>query len=65
MDFVIGNHGSIVTFHAITCEARDWLDENVASEGWQYLGARLCVDHRYAATLTAAIVAAGLEIGDE
>jgi hypothetical protein len=61
-DFVITDHGTIVTFRADTPEALDWLEENVVSEGWQYLGSTLCVDHRRAADLAAGIDGAGFDI---
>ena len=37
----------------------------VATEGWQWLGEALCVDRRMAAGLAAAAVADGLEISGE
>jgi hypothetical protein len=36
-----------------------WLDANVVSEPWQWLGGALGVDPRYARDLTDAIAAAG------
>jgi len=61
-DVVVENHGSLFAFTPVTAEARDWFSENVASEGWQWLGPSLCVDHRYAPDLVAGLVAAGLEV---
>jgi hypothetical protein len=49
-DFLIADHGSVVTIAPVSEAARDWIDENVASEPWQWLGGALCIDHRYAAT---------------
>ena len=42
--------------------ARDWIDENVASEPWQWLGGALCVDHRYAGDLIEAIADDGFDL---
>jgi hypothetical protein len=50
-DFHIADHGSIITIAPVSEAARDWIDENVASEPWQWLGGALCVDHRYAGNL--------------
>ena len=42
-DFVVDDYGSIVGITPITPAARDWLDENVESEPWQWLGCTLNV----------------------
>jgi hypothetical protein len=52
----ITDHGSVVGFTPLTPEAKTWFDKNVASEGWQWMGSTLYVDHRMADDL-----AAGLE----
>ena len=56
----ITDHGSVVTFTPLTQEAKDWFAENVASEGWQWLGPALGVDHRFATDLTSGLEDAGL-----
>jgi hypothetical protein len=58
-DFLIADHGSIILIMPITEAARKWIDENVVSEPWQWLGGALCVDHRCARDLTDEIAAAG------
>jgi hypothetical protein len=61
-DFDVADHGSIVTFTPLTDDARDWLNEHVQAESWQWLGAGLCVDRRYAGPLIDGIADAGLEV---
>lgn len=41
--------------------AKCWLDENVASEAWQWLGDGLGIEHRYIEGVWQGIVDAGLE----
>lgn len=62
LDVYVEDHGSIVQFEPRTEEARQWFDENVQAEGWQWLGNRLCVDHRLAKHLREGIQIAGLQI---
>jgi hypothetical protein len=61
-DFLIADHGSIITIAPVSEAARQWLDENVASEPWQWLGGALSVEHRCASDLMDAIEAAGFDI---
>ena len=61
-DFHIADHGSIITIQPLNEAARQWLDENVVSEAWQWLGGALCVDPRCARDLVAEIAATGFEI---
>jgi hypothetical protein len=60
-DFLIADHGSIVTIAPISDAAKEWLDENVVSEPWQWLGGALCVGHRCAGDLIDAIEIAGFD----
>jgi hypothetical protein len=61
-DFLIADHSSIITIAPVSEAAQDWIDENVASEPWQWLGGALCVDHRCARDLVAEIAATGFDI---
>ena len=45
-DFIFIDHGSVVGFTPLTDEAREWMDEHVAAEGWQWMGKTLMVDQR-------------------
>jgi hypothetical protein len=61
-DFQIADHGSIISIKAVSEAARSWVDDNVISEPWQWLGGALCVDIRSARTLVDEIAAQGFEI---
>ena len=61
-DFLIADHGSIVSIMPISEAALKWIDENVVCEPWQWLGGALCVDRRYARYLTDGIAAAGFDL---
>jgi hypothetical protein len=61
-DVVVRNYGSIVLFELRSPAAREWVDENVYTEGWQWLGRSLGVDHRFAGQLTDGMIEAGLEV---
>ena len=58
-DFLVADHGSISAIVPLTEAAVKWIDENVVSEPWQWLGGALCVDRRCARDLTDVIAAAG------
>jgi hypothetical protein len=61
-DFQIADHGSIISIKPVSDAARQWVDENVVSEPWQWLGGALCVDVRCARHLVDEIAAQGFEI---
>lgn len=54
-DFLFIDHGSIVGFTPLSDEAREWMDDNVQSEGWQWMGRTLMVDARMGMPLLEAI----------
>ena len=62
VDVQVVNHGSVVTFQPLTDVARSWMDENVVSEPWQWLGPAFAVDHRLASQLIEGMHEAGLLI---
>ena len=61
-DFLIADHGSIITIRPVSEAAHQWLDENVDAEPWQWLDGALCAEHRFARDLVDEIAAAGFEI---
>ena len=61
-DFLFSDHGSVIAIVPLTPAAIEWIDDNVVSEPWQWLGGALCVDPRYARDLADAITAAGLSL---
>jgi hypothetical protein len=61
-DFQIADHGSIISIKPVSEAARSWVDENVVSEPWQWLGGALCVDVHCGCDLINEIAAEGFEI---
>ena len=61
-DICIDHCGSIVMVTPMTAAGRDWIDENVASEDWQWMGLSLAVDVRYAENLVEGMQEAGLTV---
>ena len=61
-DFLIADHGSIVWIVPVSEAAHQWLDENAASEPWQWQGGALSVEHRCAGDLIDAIEAPKFDI---
>jgi len=58
--FVLANGGTVFTFCPLTDRAKLWIDENVETEGWQWLGATLVVETRFAYSLAVGMTDAGL-----
>jgi hypothetical protein len=50
-DFQIADHGSFISIRPLNEAARQWLDENVVSELWQWVQGALCVEARFARDL--------------
>ncbi len=59
---ITGWGASVVQFHLLTKAARDFVNENVEAEGWQWLGRALCVDHGYADGLRELMLDNGLGV---
>ena len=47
-----------------TGQAKQWVDENVGLEAWQWLGDSFAVDHHYIEDLELGMVDAGLTTND-
>ncbi len=47
-DIVVRDQGTVVMFTPTSKVGRDWIQENVQSDDWQWMGRSLVVDHRYA-----------------
>jgi hypothetical protein len=54
------DQGTLVGFSPRTEEAKQWFADNVASEGWQWMGSTLWVDHRMAGPLIDGLAGEGL-----
>ena len=58
-DVVIKNEGTVWAFTAQTSRAKQFIDENVQTESWQWLGKSLVVEHRYAQGLIDLLIEEG------
>jgi hypothetical protein len=61
-DFQIADHGTIISIRPLNPAARQWLDENVVSEPWQWVQGALCVETRFARVLVVELEEGGFEI---
>lgn len=61
-DFAVQCHGSILSFTPLHAKAKQWLDDNVFAESWQWLGSTLNCDYRVGVQLAQAMEADGLEV---
>ena len=61
-DFQIADHGTVISIRPLNDAARQWLDENVVSELWQWVQGALCVEASFARDLIIEIEEAGFEI---
>ncbi len=61
-DVYISNNGSVFSFQPVTQAGKDWIEENVQTEPWQWLGNTLAIESRFAGELTDGMISAGLEI---
>jgi hypothetical protein len=59
-DVLVANAGTVFTFCPLNAKAKSWIDDNVASESYQWLGRTLVVEHRYAWGLAEGMIDAGL-----
>ena len=61
-DFQIADHETVISIRPLNDAARQWLDENVVSEPWQWVQGALCVEARFARDLIIEIEQAGLTV---
>ncbi len=61
-DIIVNDQGSVVTFQPVSVAAKEWFNDNVEAEDWQWLGPVLGVDHRMAQNLLDGLVNEGFEI---
>lgn len=62
-DVLVTGGGSLFVFQALTEEAKDWIRENVSSQGFQpNYPNTIYVEHRYVENLAAGMQAAGLAV---
>jgi hypothetical protein len=61
-DFQITDQGTIILIRPLNAAARQWLDENVVAEPWQWVQGALCVEVRFARDLIIEIEQAGFVV---
>ena len=61
-DVLVANAFTTFVFTPLTSRAKRWVAENVQSEAWQWLGASLVVETRFAWGLAQGMLDAGLEL---
>src|SRR5207248_10048289 len=61
-NFQIADHVTVISIRPLNDAARQWLDENVVSELWQWVHGALCVEARFARDLIIEIAEAGFEV---
>lgn len=59
-DVLVGKAGTVFTFCPLTARAKTFIEDNVASESYQWLGGTLVVEHRYAWGLAEGMLSDGL-----
>lgn len=62
MDVSIHYHGSVVMVEPVTSAAKEWVDENVQLEGWQWMGNTFAVDPHMLENLVCGMRDDGLEV---
>lgn len=61
-DVTVTNEGSVFLVTPYTQDARDWISENVHTEGWQWMGQSLAIEHRFVSDLVDGMLDAGLDV---
>jgi hypothetical protein len=59
-DVLVHNEGTVFLFNPLTARAKEWIDNNVQSEPWQWFGTTLVVEHRFAWALAQGMKDEGL-----
>jgi hypothetical protein len=59
---VIASGYSMIVFQPLSPDGRAWLDENLQTESWQWMGSSVGVDRRYAGAIIDGMRDDGLEV---
>jgi hypothetical protein len=62
VDVLVRNEGSVVIVTPQTDAAKEWVEENVETSGWQWLGGGFAVEPRMLDNLLEGMDADGLEL---
>jgi hypothetical protein len=60
IDVFVRNEGTVFLFCPLTDRGKNWLEQNVETEPWQWFGNALLVEHRFACGLGQGMRDAGL-----
>ena len=61
-DVLVENHGSVFLLRPVSSTAREWINENVVSEDWQWFAGALACEPRLAHDLAQHMVEAGIVV---
>ena len=61
-DVYVEVHGSLCMVIPLSDSSRQWVQQNVLTESWQWLGSSFCVEHRYIEHLIEGMQEAGLRV---
>ena len=62
MDVQVDGGGTVYLVTPITTLAKEWVQQHLALEGWQWLGGGFAVEHRFIANLVQGMRADGLKV---
>lgn len=60
VDVTIARSGSMIGLTGMTPAGRNWIEANVESEGWQWMGATLWIEMRLAVDIVQGMIEATL-----
>ena len=63
LDIHVDGGGTIYMVTPITQLAKEWVEQHLSLEGWQWLGSAFAVEHRFIANLVQGMRADGLRVG--
>jgi hypothetical protein len=62
-DFLISYHGSIALLRPVSDNAKQWIEDFVATEDWMWHGDALAIEPRYLGDLLEVITDSGFSFG--
>jgi len=62
-DFLYSDQDKVSLLQPLTAAGREWLNDNVQAEGWQFFGNALAIELRYVPGVIEGAITDGLEIG--
>ena len=65
MDFSISDQGSLILIQPVSDRAKQFTDENIHTESWQWLGGAFAVEPRFAQVLVNELPELGFTIGEQ